>query len=577
MGGAGLVRVSVGQHSTAGRKSQNQDFLDFRIPERPTLDTKGICLAIADGISSSSVSRVASEIAVRTFLDDYYCISEALSVKTAGIRVLRAINSWLHSQTRSSEFRYELDRGYVCTLSVVVLKATTAHVLHVGDCRVVQFADGRLHALTREHREVLEDGHECLASAMGMRQELSVDYSSLPLTRGTTLLLMTDGVHEHIDGSVVDRALASHSHDLDAAAREIVRAALEAGSSDNSSLQIVRVEDLPTQSASPDLIYGALELPLPDRPSEDDEFDGYKILRCLHENHRSYVFLARDLESGETVVLKLPALDLRKDPAALESFLMEGWIAHRIRSRHVVAPREPRRKRKFAYNLLEYVEGPTLRQWMRDHPSPPLERVRDLLEQIARALHAFHRQEMVHHDIRPENIVIDHEGTLKVLDFGSVFIPGVTEMDIAPHSSRHKGSVQYMAPECFLDEVPTPLSDLYSLATIGYELLSGRLPYGTKMAQARTRAQQSRVAYRPLAHDEGALPLWLDEAFQRALQPNPRRRYQLLSEFVYDLRHPSKTFLKKGPPPWLERDPVRFWRSSCLVLSALVLYLLLTR
>ena len=80
---------------------------------------------LADGISSSTVSRVAAESAVKGFLTDYYCTSESWSVRTSAQRVLEATNSWLHSQTRRSQYSYDRDRGYVCTLSAMVIKSTT--------------------------------------------------------------------------------------------------------------------------------------------------------------------------------------------------------------------------------------------------------------------------------------------------------------------------------------------------------------------------------------------------------------------------------------------------------------------
>ena len=94
------LSVSIGQHSEKGRKDANQDFHGAMIPRQPSLGSKGIAVAVADGISSSSVSRVAAESAVKGFLTDYYCTSDAWSVKTSAQRVIDATNSWLYAQTR---------------------------------------------------------------------------------------------------------------------------------------------------------------------------------------------------------------------------------------------------------------------------------------------------------------------------------------------------------------------------------------------------------------------------------------------------------------------------------------------
>ena len=129
------LTISVGQYSDNGRKETNQDFHGILIPDEPMLGMKGIAVALADGISSSDVSQVASQAAVASFLEDYYCTSDAWSVRTSAERVLAATNSWLYSQTRNSQFRYDADRGYVCTFSAVVLKGAKAHIFHAGDAR----------------------------------------------------------------------------------------------------------------------------------------------------------------------------------------------------------------------------------------------------------------------------------------------------------------------------------------------------------------------------------------------------------------------------------------------------------
>ena len=122
------LSVTLGQSSDKGRKKTNQDFYGALVPDEPVLSTKGIALGIADGISSSNVSRLASEAAIRSLLDDYYCTSETWSVKKSVTHALAATNSWLYSQSQKSEYRYDKDKGYVCTLSAIVIKSIALSV-----------------------------------------------------------------------------------------------------------------------------------------------------------------------------------------------------------------------------------------------------------------------------------------------------------------------------------------------------------------------------------------------------------------------------------------------------------------
>ena len=253
---------------------------------------------------------------------------------------------------------------------------------------------------------------------------------------------------------------------------------------------------------------------------------------------------------------------------------MEEWIARRINSAHVLKPCTLNRKRSYVYIVTEYIEGQTLTQWMIDNPKPDVETVRGIIEQIARGLFAFHRMEMLHQDLRPENIMIDNTGTVKIIDFGSTRVAGIVEINSPNQQQNILGTAQYTAPEYFLGEVGTPRSDMFSLGVITYQMLSGRLPYGAKVARTRTKAAQGKLNYRSVLDDERDIPIWFDEALKKSLQPNPYKRYEEISEFVFDLRHPNREFLNKTRPPLIERNPALFWKSISLILSVIIVVLL---
>ncbi len=568
------LAISLGQHSDRGRKPANQDFHGACVPADAQLASKGIAIALADGISSSEVSHVASETAVASFLSDYFCTSDAWSVKQSAQRVLVAINSWLHAQTRHSPHRYDRDRGYVCTFSALVLKSASAHLFHVGDARIYRLRDGSLEQLTEDHRVRVSADTSYLGRALGIDRHLEIDYRTLPLAVGDLFLLATDGVYEHIGARDAAQLVAEHGDDLDLAARRIVERALANGSDDNLTAQLVRIDSLPEQAVD-DVQRQLGELALPPLLEPRMQFDGYRIVRELHISSRSHVHLAVDEASGAKVVLKTPSMDLRGDAAYLERFLLEEWIARRLDNPHVVKACPPPRQRRYLYTVSEFIDGQTLAQWMLDHPQPDLETVRGIVEQIARGLRAFHRLEMLHQDLRPQNLMIDATGTLKIIDFGSTRVAGLTERNAPGTQDNLLGTAAYTAPEYFLGEAGTPRSDQYSLAVIAYQLLSGRLPYGADVARARTTAAQKRLCYQPLRHAQRDIPAWIDEVLGKALHPDPERRYAELSEFVFELRQPNPTFLNRARPPLLERNPLLFWKGLSLLLAGTVVALLL--
>lgn len=568
------LTITIGQHSDKGRKKINQDFHGVCIPKEPLLSSKGIAIALADGISSSHVSHIASEAAVSSYLDDYYCTSEAWSVKKSAQRVLIATNSWLYSQTRQSQFRFDKDKGYICTFSAIVIKSTTAYIFHVGDSRIYRLQDHSLEQLTNDHRLWVSAEKSYLSRALGIGQQLELDYQALAIEQGDIFLLATDGVYEYVDTNFIIDTINTHADDLDTAARLIVAEAYARNSHDNLTLQIVRVDELPAQDAK-ERYQQLTELPFPPILDARMHFDGYKIIREVHASSRSHVYLALDEENNTQVIIKTPSVDLRDDAAYLERFLMEDWIARRINSAYVLKPCLQTRKRHYVYIVTEFIDGQTLTQWMTDHPKPDLETVRNIVEQIAKGLQAFHRMEMLHQDLRPENIMIDRTGTVKIIDFGSTRVAGLLEMTTSIPTNNLLGTAQYTAPEYFLGESGTPRSDMFSLAVIIYQMLSGKLPYGTEVSKARTRYAQMKLHYHSVLDDKREIPVWIDTVLKKALHPNPYNRYEALSEFIFELRHPSQTCLNKTRPPLLERNPVAFWKGLSLILTMIVIALLI--
>ncbi len=568
------LSISVGQATDKGRKAVNQDYHGVYIPDEPLLTTKGISVALADGISSSEVSQIASAAAVKSFLEDYYCTSDSWSVKSSAKKVLLATNSWLHSQTRQSQHRFNMDKGYVCTFSCIVFKATTAHIFHVGDSRVYRLQGQRLEQLTEDHRLWISKDKSHLSRALGIQQQLELDYYAQELETGDVYILATDGIYEFVSEEFVCQTIHSSIDDLQLAAERILKQAYEQGSNDNLTLQIIRIEQLP-EADSKSVVQQMANLPFPPKLEARMSFDGYQILREIYISSRSHVYLAVDNDTRQQLVIKTPSVDKHDDPQYLQHFLLEEWIARRIDNAHVLKSYIPSRKRNYLYLITEYIEGQTLKQWMIDNPAPDIETVRQIIEQIAKGLQAFHRQEMLHQDLRPDNVMIDQTGTVKIIDFGATRVAGIVETAVTRQDQEILGTAQYTAPEYFIGEQGTIRSDLYSLAVIMYQMLSGRMPYGAGIAKARSKAALHKVSYQSVLDDKREIPFWLDATLQKALQLDPSKRYQELSEFIYDLRHPNPQYISRQQRPLIERNPVAFWKGLSLFLLVVIIVLLI--
>lgn len=566
---ASSLSVSIGQATSAGQKTRNQDFHGALVPDGRALLFKGITIALADGISTSNVSGTASETIVKSLLSDYYSTPDAWTVKTSASRVISAANSWLHAQSSFAGLS-DVDRGHVCTLAAMVIKARTAHLFHVGDSRIWRLSGLSLEPLTADHHVSLGAGETVLSRAIGASTHVEIDYRSEPIACGDVFLLTTDGVHDHWTARMVAQRIADAST-LEDAAQAILEDVLQTGSTDNVTVQIVRIDEVP-DSTDTDFDKKARTLPIPDLPREGSEIDGYRILRKIHANHRSHIFLAK-APNGQNVALKIPASDLKDDADGLRRFLMEDWIARRIDNAHVLRAPAHLGPRSGLYVVTDFIEGQTLRQWMQDNPKPSFEQVRDILEQVVRGLRAFHRREMLHQDLRPENIMIDRDGVVKIIDFGSTYVAGVQEAAPLREEDGILGTLQYTAPEYFSNEQVSWRSDQFSLGVIAYEMLTGVLPYGTQVGKVRSPRDRMRLRYRHARDDAHPMPAWLDDALAKSVHPDPARRHNALSEFSANLRSPSVSYQARSHVPLVERNPERFWKtiSGGLALLCLVL------
>ena len=570
------LRVTLGQHSLAGTGPVNQDFFGAMLPEGSLQITKGVAVALADGIGSSRVSQVASAAAVRGFLDDYYATSDAWSVRRSAQRVLSAINSWLHAQTMRSDARFDKDSGYVCTFSALIFKGRDVHMLHVGDSRIYRLHPHALEQLTEDHRVHLSSVESYLGRALGAGSHVEIDYRDWAAEVGEIYLLATDGAYAQLDAEAVHDALARCGDDFDEAARLLAVAARDRGSDDDATVQLLRIDELPPadaaylQSQRRDL---AISPPLAPR----SRFEGFTLVRELQVSSRSHVHLAVDDATGQQVVLKLPSVDMRDDTDYLDRFVLEEWVARRVDSPHVLKASAIDRPRGHLYVAMAYVEGQTLAQWMVDHPKPSLDSVRGIVEQLSLGLEALHRKEMLHQDVRPENVMIDRTGTVKIIDLASAHVAGLADSAGARDALAIAGTLQYTAPEYFVGQGGSARSDLFSLGVIAYQMLTGQLPYGLEASRVRSPADANRLRYVPVRHFRPELPVWADAVLQKALHPNPARRQEAVSEFAHDLRAPGQEFLRPRAPPLIERNPVRFWQATTVLLAVAVLVLLALR
>ena len=571
------LSFTVAQHSVAGVKPQNEDAIGIRIPQGLTLTNKGAVAVIADGVSAAEAGKEASETCVHNFLSDYYSTPDSWGVKKATTQVLTALNRWLFGQGRSFT---DAQKGYVSTFTSVIFKSQTAHIFHVGDSRIYRLRDNDLEQLTRDHTTFISSEQSYLARAMGLDVKLDVDYRSVDLEIDDIFFLSTDGIHDFVKNrdirsalrTLVDEKSEQKFEDCCVALKNI---ALENNSRDNLSCQILRVDDFPRQSID-DVNRKLSALPFPPSLEPGMILDGYRIERELHASNRSQVYLVCEIETDQRYCMKTPSVNFDDDLAYIDRFVMESWIGSRLDNPHVAKVVDGGKSKSCLYYLTEYVDGITLERWIKENPKPPVQDVILLVQQIVKGIRAFHNRETLHQDIKPGNILIDKNGQVKIIDFGSCFIQGIAEIATPLEREGVLGTAAYSAPEVVINAKSTVQSDIFSLAVIVYEMLTGEPPFAGKLEECRTSKAYLKTKYIPCYDINPLIPIWIDGAVKKGLRFSPEQRYEDVSEFLHELQKPNPAYKKGQGDALLETNPLLFWQAlSGLLFLALCVSLLL--
>lgn len=559
------LALRFGGKSSAGLKSINQDAFAAHLPENSDLEFKGGAAVIADGVSSCAESHIASQTSVTSFMQDYFSTPHSWSVRNSVSRVMTALNSWLHKENAQSSREKD---SLLCTFSALIIKSNSVHWFHVGDSRIYHLQDGQLEQLTQDH--ILKSGGKnYLARALGGDRHLEVDYATRSVKEGDMLLMTTDGVHEFLSSRDIKETLSNDFNNPEKAADSLIHKALEKGSDDNLTALIVCIDDLPNETLD-ESHKRLIELPIPPVMTIGNKIDGYEVLDVIFSGTRSHMYLVKDTGNDQQYILKAPSTNFSEDTLYLDGFIREEWVGQRIDHPNVMKTFPSHRDKNFLYYLGEHIQGMNLRQWMNDNPTPSLDEVRQLTKQIVQGLRAFQRADMVHQDLKPENIMINQDGRIKILDFGTVKIAGIEEMTSPLDKSIPQGSVNYVAPEYLLGEPGNFRSDLFSLGVIVYEMITGKLPFKEMSTNDVKLKSYADMDYTPALHQRKGLPLWVEGCLRKALQPNPRFRYEALSEFQQDLAHPNQSLESKiKHQPMLEKNPMLVWKVIAAIMLGL--------
>src|SRR3990167_1170442 len=553
------LRLSYAEASASGPRAENQDAIRLVTPAPALAASKGYLFALADGVSQCADGGLAARSTLQALALDYYATPETWGVAQALDRLLLAQNRWLQANGGGQPL--------LTTVSALVMRGRRFTLAHVGDCRVYRWHADTLQRVSEDHVWDQPGMQHVLKRALGLDQHLVLDFLDGELRLDESFVLLSDGIWAVL-GDTAIAAILRDQPDLHSAAQTLVSAAHLAGSQDNASALLVRVDALGETSIGDALIH-LQQWPLPPALKPGQMFEGWQVEGMLGQSQQSLLYRVRDSQQHPWLLKTLPAA-LRDDHLAGQALLSEEWFLKRVAGRHFPEVHAASQRQHLYYVMREY-SGSTLAQLHERVAALPLAQWQDLAERLLKAVGMLHRRQILHRDIKPENLLLGDDGELRLLDFGLAYCPGLSE----DQPTTLPGTPSYIAPEAFAGEAPTPQQDLYAVGVTLYFLLTGHYPYGEIEAFQRPRfgVPVSPSRYRP------DLPDWIAQSLERAVAADPGQRFETAEEWLLLLEQGERRSLSVRPRPLLEREPLKVWRTLALVslLVNLVLLVLVFR
>ena len=551
------LQLSAGEATATGPRAENQDALRIVTPTPALAASKGSLFALADGVSQCADGGLAARATLQALALDYYATPETWAVAQSLDRLLIAHNRWLQANGGGQPL--------LTTLTALVLRGRRFTLAHVGDCRAYRWHADTLELLTEDHVWEQPGMQHVLKRALGLDQHLVVDYLEGELHEGESFLLVCDGIWSVLGDHGI-RSILQAEAEPTAACQALVSAAHLAGSQDNASALLVRIEQLP-QSALADTLAQLDQWPLPPKLRAGQAFEGWQVESLLGESRQSLLYRVHDNQQRAWLLKTLPP-SRHNDPQAGPALLQEEWFLKRVAGRHF-AEAHPLPQRQHLYYVQREYRGQTLAEQLRLNGPLALPHWLEIAPRLLRALGMLHRRNILHRDIKPENLLWSEDGELRVLDLGLAYCPGLSRDE--EHSVP--GTPSYIAPEAFAGASPSAQQDLYAAGVSLYYLLTGHYPYGEIEAFQHPRFGQPTAAsrYRP------DLPNWLDDCLNRAVAANPAERFETAEEWLLLFERGEREAISSRPRPLLEREPLAVWRGLALLslLANLVLLVLL--
>jgi serine/threonine-protein kinase len=580
------MKITYAQQTSPGPvRPKNEDWVGFWEPDDPEeFLQRGAVAVLADGVGGHGdgdiASRLAVEVAIRRFLE----LPSELPARQSLAKVFTTANIAVFDR---STFRHSAGR-MATTLTISLLRGDELTVAHVGDCRVYLVGGKNIEQVTTDHNlaasqiklgvistaEGSSSEFRCmLTRSVGREITVQPDFFSRPIRGGSIIVQCTDGLYAHVNEEEI-RDIVTKSAPAQAC-RQLVELAEQRGTDDNLSIQVIAVEEVP------EIVRFRGAARYKDSAGRSDSEigqvldDRFELTDVISRSGMASIFKGIDRATGSVVAIKMPFMQFESDPAFFTRFQREEEIGKLLNHPYLlhIVPVDGARTRP--YMVMEYLDGHTLRQYMRSKGRVPQDEALSIVARICEAIEHMHSKGVVHRDLKPENVMLCPDGSLRIMDFGIAKAAGMRRLTFAGFSPS-MGTPDYMAPEQVKGKRGDERTDVYSLGAILYEMVTGAAPFEGENPLLIMNARLVGDPIAPRKRNAQITPQ-VEEIILHALEREPANRYSSVAALKAELDHPENVELTgrhtrlRPPSRWKARWRM-FRNGLILVLIPVVVF-----
>ena len=507
-----------------GTQLKGDDFFEVKVMDEITV------AVVCDGVGSAAAGAEAAKRTSHFLINSLKNRPKSWSMEKSIKHFIQNINHVLYMESMNEYERQEL----VTTLALVVIEGDRLYGANVGDSRIYLLREGELAQLSSDHAMEEEGMEHVLASAIGLEESVEPYYFENNLQAKDRILLCSDGLYNELSEDELHEGMTMNASFL------VKKASKKHDDNlpDDTTAVLLEIKEL-----DPRLRYKQSDLIVQEHYKKGEEIDGYRLIKPLIQNERTWLCEKR----GQQYVIKFAPYEVTDDPAMLDLFVKEVWMAKRLKAGFFPKVAVPK-NRTHRYYIMTYVEGIPLKEHIAKKPLS-VDLGIELGTFLLKMSQYLIKQDLVHGDIKPENIMVtDRKGktAFKMVDFGSI-----TE---AYSDLSKAGTPSYLAPERFNQAPITEQTEVYAIGVTLYEALTGKFPYGEiepfqKPSFEKTPKRPSKL--------NPKIPSWLESVIMRAIEVDPAKRYSHYSQMLYELSNPEKVQPHfQSSASFVERNPL---------------------